>query len=123
MPGRSVRTSVAFFLVMLNVTMIWPSEARAADDHHEVVVTRNVEAKMRDGVKLRADIYRPKAEGKYPVLLVRTPYDKQWSSGFGHRAAARGYVVIAQDVRKRFESEGEWYTFRSESQDGYDTVK
>ena len=123
MPGRSVRISVAFFLVMLNVTMIWPSEATAADDQHEVVVTRNVEAKMRDGVKLRADIYRPKADGKYPVLLVRTPYDKQSSSGFGHRAAARGYVVIAQDVRGRFESEGEWYTFKSEAQDGYDTVE
>ena len=123
MPGRSVRTSVAFFLVMLNVTMISPSEARAADDHHEVVVTRNVEAKMRDGVKLRADMYRPKAEGKYPVLLVRTPYDKTGEMGFGARAAARGYVVIAQDVRGRFESAGDWYPFKNESQDGYDTVE
>ena len=78
---------------------------------------------MRDGVTLRADIYRPKADGKYPVLLVRTPYDKQWVSGFAHKAAERGYVVVAQDVRGRFESEGEWYTFKNESQDGYDTVE
>jgi putative CocE/NonD family hydrolase len=78
---------------------------------------------MRDGVTLRADIYRPKAEGKYPVLLVRTPYDKQWISGFGHKAATRGYVVVAQDVRGRYESEGDWYTFKYESQDGYDTVE
>jgi putative CocE/NonD family hydrolase len=84
---------------------------------------RNVAAKMRDGVTLRADIYRPKADGKYPVLLVRTPYDKQWVSGFALKAAERGYVVVAQDVRGRFESEGEWYTFKNESQDGYDTVE
>jgi putative CocE/NonD family hydrolase len=94
-----------------------------AADHYEVTAERNVAAKMRDGVTLRADIYRPKAEGKFPVLLVRTPYDKTGSMGFGLRAAARGYVVIAQDVRGRFESEGEWYPFRHESQDGYDTVE
>jgi len=53
-------------------------------------VERNVAAKMRDGVTLRADIYRPKAEGKFPVLLVRTPYDKTGSMGFGLRAARAG---------------------------------
>jgi putative CocE/NonD family hydrolase len=96
--------------------------ARAAEDY-EVVVERNVAAKMRDGVTLRADIYRPKAEGKFPVLLVRTPYDKSNESSFGMKGAARGYVVVEQDVRGRFTSEGEWYTFKNESQDGYDTVE
>ncbi|HKN76262.1 MAG TPA: CocE/NonD family hydrolase [Candidatus Acidoferrum sp.] len=96
--------------------------ARAAESY-EVVVERNVAAKMRDGVALRADIYRPKAEGKFPVLLVRTPYDKTGETNFGLKGAARGYVVIAQDVRGRFMSEGEWYTFKNESQDGYDTVE
>jgi putative CocE/NonD family hydrolase len=100
-----------------------PPLAVAAADHYDVAVERNVAAKMRDGVTLRADIYRPKAEGKFPVLLVRTPYDKTGDMGFGLRAAARGYVVIAQDVRGRFESEGEWYPFKNESQDGYDTVE
>jgi len=105
--------AAAFFL---------PARA-AADEKYEVMVERNVAATMRDGVTLRADIYRPKAEGKFPVLLVRTPYDKTNSMGFGLRGAARGYVVIAQDVRGRFESEGEWYPFKNESQDGYDTVE
>src|SRR5690242_10863458 len=95
----------------------------AASENHEVVVERNVPAKMRDGVTLRADIYRPKAEGKFPVLLVRTPYDKTGETSFGLKGAARGYVVIAQDVRGRFTSEGDWYTFKNESQDGYDTVE
>jgi putative CocE/NonD family hydrolase len=111
-----------FSFVVLCAAMVLPARAAAAEKY-EVTVEHNVAAKMRDGVTLRADIYRPKAEGKYPVLLVRTPYNKQGDSGFGHRAAARGYVVIAQDVRGRFESEGEWYTFRHESQDGYDTVE
>jgi uncharacterized protein len=106
---------------MLSLALVAPTVIAA--DNYEITVIRNVEAKMRDGVTLRADVYRPKAEGRYPVLLVRTPYDKQWISEFGHRGAARGYVVIAQDVRGRFESEGDWYTFRYESQDGYDTVE
>src|SRR5438093_6323932 len=94
-----------------------------AAENHEVIVERNVAAKMRDGITLRADIYRPKTDGKFPVLLVRTPYDKTGETKFGLKAAARGYVVIAQDVRGRFTSEGEWYTFKNESRDGYDTVE
>jgi len=90
---------------------------------YEVTVERGVAAKMRDGVTLRADIYRPKADGKFPVLLVRTPYDKTGNMNFGLRAAARGYLVISQDVRGRFASEGEWYPFKNEILDGYDTVE
>ncbi len=55
----------------------------------------------RDGVKLRADIYRPAGEGTFPVLLTRTPYDKTGSAEFARQAVARGYMVIAQDVRGR----------------------
>lgn len=101
-----------------------PAEAQAVSAQAtQIVVERNVPARMRDGVILRADIYRPKAEGKFPVLLVRTPYDKTGEMGFAVKAAERGYVAIAQDVRGRFESGGEWYPFKWESQDGYDTVE
>src|ERR1700734_3032708 len=89
----------------------------------EVTVERGVPAKMRDGVVLRADIYRPKAEGKFPVLLERTPYNKSNGVIFGVQAAARGFVVIFQDVRGRYSSDGEWYTFKHESDDGYDSVE
>jgi len=78
---------------------------------------------MRDGTVLRADIYRPKADGKFPVLLERTPYDKRMAVDTGMRYAAQGYVVIIQDVRGRFASEGEWDAFRHESADGYDSVE
>ncbi len=94
-----------------------------AADSYTVVMHSAVEAKMRDGTVLRADIYRPKAEGKFPVLLQRTPYNKSGETGFALKAAARGYVVIVQDVRGRYSSDGNWYPFLNESNDGYDTVE
>jgi putative CocE/NonD family hydrolase len=91
-------------------------------ESYAVVYERNVAVKMRDGAILRADIYRPQAEGKFPVLLQRTPYDRR-NFDFGLKGAARGYVVILQDVRGRYGSDGEWYTFINEPNDGYDTVE
>jgi putative CocE/NonD family hydrolase len=98
------------------------SPARSATPN-TVTYERNVLVPMRDGVKLHADIYRPDAEGKYPVLLTRTPYDKNNAVAFGLQGAARGYVVIIQDVRGRYTSEGTWYPFKNEPNDGYDTVE
>src|SRR6266404_4461503 len=72
-----------------------------AADQYPVTYERNVAVKMRDGVTLRADIYRPKADGQFPVLLQRTPYDKHNGVDFGLKAAAQGYVVIFEDVRGR----------------------
>ncbi len=77
----------------------------------------------RDGVVLRADIYRPAGAGRHPVILQRTPYDKHQHIGDGIAAAKRGYVFIAQDVRGREASEGEWYPFKHEGADGYDAVE
>jgi uncharacterized protein len=95
-----------------------------AAESYGVVFEPNVAVKMRDGVILRADIYRPQAEGKFPVLLQRTPYDRRnWPVSFGWKGAQRGYVVIIQDVRGRYASEGEFYTFVNEPNDGYDTVE
>jgi len=112
--------SFALAAAFLSLSVL-PVEIHAQSD--SVIVERDVPAKMRDGVILKADIYRPRADGKYPVLLQRTPYDKNNTRSFGMKAAARGYIVIVQDVRGRFTSEGEWYPFRHELQDGYDTVE
>jgi putative CocE/NonD family hydrolase len=114
--SRAAGVSIVFLLFVVT-----PGIAGA--ESYAVTVEHNATAVMRDGTKLRADIYRPKAEGKFPVLLVRTPYDKTQEMEFGVRAATRGYVVVAQDVRGRFQSEGDWYPFKHESQDGYDTVE
>jgi putative CocE/NonD family hydrolase len=89
----------------------------------DLLIEQGVPTTMRDGTVLRADIYRPKEPGHYPVLLQRTPYNKAGGTKFGYAAASHGYVVIFQDVRGRYTSEGEWYTFRHESQDGYDTIE
>lgn len=87
----------------------------------------NVPAKMRDGVILRANIFRPAGNGKYPVALTRTPYGKDFMTGFPYldvvRLAKCGYVVVVQDVRGRGDSEGEWEVFANEGMDGYDTVE
>jgi len=103
--------------------LLLASSSTVAVDEYPVTFESSVPVKMRDGVTLRADVYRPRADGKFPVLLERTPYNKHGEIEFGLKAAARGYVVIVQDVRGRFASEGEWYTFKHESPDGYDTVE
>ena len=90
---------------------------------YEVTIERGVKAEMRDGVTLVADIYRPDADGKFPVMLQRTPYNRAGASNSGPISASHGYVVIIQDTRGRYASEGEFYPFLNESNDGYDTVE
>jgi len=58
-------------------------------EQYGVTVERNVAVKTRDGVTLRADVYRPKTEGQFPVLLQRTPYDKSYWVDLGYTGAAR----------------------------------
>jgi putative CocE/NonD family hydrolase len=90
----------------------------------ELIVERNVEAAMRDGTILRANVYRPDLEEPLPVLLQRTPYNKDGSDvDFCMLSAERGYAVVVQDTRGCWASEGEHYPFRDEFEDGYDTVE
>ena len=110
------------FALSSNAVLGQPAPA-AVQTAAGITVEKNAVMKTRDGVTLRADIYRPAADGKYPVLLVRTPYNKDGFATFGQKAVARGFMVVAQDVRGRFTSEGEWYPFKDEIDDGYDTVE
>src|ERR1700732_5343218 len=103
-----VHSRVPLALCFVSVTVLATTGVRAADGY-EATIERGAPVQMRDGITLRADIYRPKADGKFPVLLTRTPYDKTGAADFGLKAAARGYVLIAQDVRGRYASEGDWY--------------
>ena len=113
-------STAAFFATAFLVLV---STAARAANPYAVTYERDVAVKMRDGTTLRADIFRPDAAGKFPVLLQRTPYDKNHGTEFGLKAAAQGYVVIIEDVRGRYASEGEWYPFKNEMNDGYDTVE
>ena len=85
-------------------------------------VVSEVMVPMRDGVKLATDMYRPAragnaVEGRFPVLLYRTPYNKAGTKTAGVYFAQRGYIVLAQDCRGRFNSEGEFYAFLNEGKD------
>ena len=77
---------------------------------------------MRDGVQLAANIWRPKAEGRYPVILMRSPYGKMDEKfDEARRYTAAGYVMVVQDCRGRGKSEGAWDPFRYDVEDGFDT--
>ncbi|MGB3682793.1 MAG: CocE/NonD family hydrolase [Rubrobacteraceae bacterium] len=93
----------------------------------EVLVQHNVPAEMRDGTTLVANVYRPAGDGSYPVLLTRTPYGKDVSFSSPYfdpvKASQNGYVVVVQDVRGRYASEGKFTPFVKEFEDGYDTVE
>ena len=104
-------------------------EAATNDPIHfgntKVIATYNVMVPMRDGVRLSTDIYRPAQPGKYPVLLIRDPYDNGSADkaiAEGYQWAERGYVFIHQNVRGRYDSEGgRFYPYKAEATDGYDT--
>jgi len=97
-----------------------------ARKEQRVVTETDVPMTTRDGVTLYADIVRPEAPGRYPVLLSRTPYGKGGSNdpnGPNTFFARYGYVSITQDCRGRFASEGEYDTIFQEVADGYDCVE
>jgi putative CocE/NonD family hydrolase len=90
---------------------------------YRVTIQQAVSVKMRDGVSLVADVYRPVSDEKFPVLLERTPYNRTNEAATANTMAAHGYIVVLQDTRGRFGSGGEFYPFRNESADGFDTVE
>lgn len=97
-----------------------------------VETERNVPAQMRDGVVLRADVHRPRDDGQFPVLLCRTPYGKtqrKMHDEIAAEMAARGYIVVFQDLRGRYDSDGEPLLHMGSHplnpciNDGHDTVE
>lgn len=115
MPIRK-RFLLAFTALAFSVTLV-------AQSVPGVTLERNATMKTRDGVTLVADVYRPADGQKHAVLLTRTPYNKDNMAPIGMKAAQRGFVVVIQDTRGRFNSDGEWYPFKHESADGYDAVE
>jgi putative CocE/NonD family hydrolase len=97
--------------------------AAGQDPPRAIVIDDTVMAKMRDGVRLAATVYRPADADRLPTLVTRTPYDRRNDAAEARKLAAHGYLVVVQDTRGRFGSEGEFYPFRNEGADGYDTVE
>ena len=94
---------------------------------YEHTVEKNVMVRMRDGIRLATDLYRPTGlTGKLPVVLMRTPYGKDTYRGATDPAkmfAGQGYLVVVQDTRGKFNSEGEYRVQSDDRNDGYDTME
>lgn len=115
------RIAFAFVSLLIFTSLTFGQATTPAPESYAVTVN-TVSMKTRDGVMLATDIYRPKAEGKFPVLMIRTPYNRR-DSATGIFLASHGYISIHQDTRGRFDSGGEFYPFKYEMNDGYDAVE
>jgi len=89
------------------------------------VIIDNLTARMRDGTILRADAYRPETADAAPAILIRTPYSKgsRAETAFVRAAVQRGYAVVVQDVRGRYQSDGVFDPYRQEGRDGRDSIE
>jgi len=115
---QAIRSGHEAFLV--DSTTLYPELSQPT---MKTKAEKGVKIKMRDGVELVADIVRPADDGKYPVILERTPYGREnFSKLSGEWWARRGYAHIVQDARGRNESDGEWTPLVHERKDGYDTI-
>ena len=118
-----------FLLVPLLTTCITAQTPEASgSSNYDIAAFPNIMVPMRDGVRLATNVYRPAqngkvVEGKFPVILERTPYGKDNDVYYANHWVKQGYVVILQDVRGRFDSEGVWRFFRDDINDGYETAK
>ncbi len=121
---KSSAILLPFFLVAFLLPVASAGEPQAHDQ--TFFIEKDIAVEMRDGVVLRADVWRPGATGRFPVLVYRTPYDKRkapQSYSTFRRAVERGYAVVIQDVRGRYASEGEFIPYEQEGRDGYDTIE
>jgi putative CocE/NonD family hydrolase len=127
MRGRAL---VRSFAVAAVVTALSATPASAADPPPgpcSYTEQRDVPAAMRDGTVLRSNVFTPDRAGRYPVILMRLPYDKDRAQTYVYASpgfyASHCYVVVIQDVRGQYKSDGFFYTFRDEATDGYDTIE
>ena len=122
-----VAACTGFALLLFPDAGVAPLRARG-EMPYEVAAVKNVMLRMRDGTRLATDIYRPARngapiEGRFPALLERTPYNKERGvAGVVGYFVPRGYVVIVQDVRGRYQSEGRWRPIMDDPNDGFDTA-
>lgn len=128
MKNRIVFRIIPGFLLCLTCSPISNTQTILSQPKYGIVVAKNVMISMRDGVKLACDIYRPAidgkpVDGKFPVILERTPYGKGTVEHWAEFFVPRGYIGIGQDVRGRYASEGTWRPYRDDGNDGYDTAK
>ncbi|MFO1466371.1 MAG: CocE/NonD family hydrolase [Steroidobacteraceae bacterium] len=98
--------------------------AQLSQPQYKVRMEHNVKVRMRDGIELSTDLYLPEAPGKFPTVLGRTPYNNISAGALatGKYYAERGYAYVTQDVRGRYDSDGQFTLYASEAKDGLDTL-
>jgi putative CocE/NonD family hydrolase len=118
-----MRRRVLILSVLVFPLMI-PAARAQTKAPYDVRAELGVRVPMRDGVKLVANVFRPATEGRFPTIVVRTPYGKNGSSVEGRWFAEQGFAYVAQDCRGRHDSEGgEFRPLRNEAEDGFDTIE
>jgi len=128
--NASVRTALSAGLAVLAVLACTDVSAASRrswpEPKYPVRIEEDVMVKMRDGIRLATDLYMPVGAGaKLPAVLIRTPYNKapyRTADSDAHSLAGQGYVVAVQDLRGKYQSEGDYFEFSGDATDGYDTV-
>ena len=105
---------------MTVITLLSSIECKAIKDKKGKT---EINIAMVDGVILSTDLYLPGKKGKYPTVLVRTPYNKTAEEWMGKAFNMFGIAVVIQDVRGKFKSNGEYYPFINERADGLQTLR
>src|SRR5262249_24294826 len=98
--------SIVVFSFFLCLTLLAAAQRAPAPSPAGVKFEKNVLVAMRDGVRLAADVYRPDREGKFPVLLSRTPYNKDGQRALAAFFAQNGYAAVVMDSRGLYASHG-----------------
>lgn len=142
-PLGTTRRGFVGMLTAAGAALLSEPAALAVEEPFDVLLTSDVMVRMRDGIRLATDIYRPARRGRpivgaLPVILERTPYGKTVVSRSERTVldpepmsradvarffVSRGYVVVYQDCRGRYGSEGEFVKYLSDGHDGYDTCE
>jgi putative CocE/NonD family hydrolase len=111
----------SFLIFWLFITVV-----AASAQHPQNIIREEIRIPMRDGIQLGAILYRPAEQGKYPAIVLRTPYDAAKDDAnmeLPRKAAKQGYLVFFVDVRGRYTSEGDFSAYKNEKQDGYDAIE
>lgn len=123
---------ISLVLFVLSSTFIQAQDDVLSQLDEIAIIDSKVMMPMRDGIRLATDIYRPKAEGTYPIIFSRTPYNfNTWVDGKRRLREAKraydyvkkGYAYVVQNERGRFFSEGEWDILGVPLTDGYDAFE
>ena len=118
-------TAVVLILVFLVAAVGQTSQSRDTLETPlpALIEMDRIRIPMRDGIGLMADLYLPPGSGRWPAILIRTPYSRRSNTTRSYRFfVEHGYAVVAQDVRGRYESGGFFGSIREEGPDGDDTI-